>query len=252
MDRRDTIKSLLLGSLAGGALLAGCRIDEKEGETALPPAEESEGYGRTPAEKLRDEELMGETFFTETEMAMLSLLCGIILPADGQYGSAVDAGVPEFIEFIARDIPEHQLPLRGGMMWLNSRANRLFSAEFSACSPGQQKQLLDEIALPNEESPGLQQGVAFFSLLRSLVISGYYTTKTGIESLGYKGNVPNNWDGVPDDILAEHGLSYDADWLAKCANPARDEAASWDEEGKLLSSSAAIITNGASTPNTKK
>lgn len=236
MDRRETIKSLLLGSLAGGALLTGCRPEEKQ-ETPAPEAETpaSEGYGRTLEEMERDEEVMSETFFTEAEIAVLAVLCDLILPADGQSGSATDAGVPDFIEFIAKDIPEHQLPLRGGMMWLNHRANRAFGMEFIACTPEQQKQLLDEIAHPSEEAPELQQGVVFFTLLRSLVLSGYYTTRMGIESLGYQGNITNIWDGVPEDVLAEHGLSYDEEWLAKCANPNRDAVADWDEEGNLIS-----------------
>ncbi len=81
----------------------------------------------------------------------------------------------------------------------------------------------------------MQQGVVFFTLLRSLALTGYYTTKMGVESLGYQGNVSNIWDGVPEDILAEHGLSYDEDWLVKCNNPARAEVAEWDEEGNLVS-----------------
>ena len=235
MDRRDTIKSLLLGSLAGGAFLTGCRLDETEGVTPEAAASDSEGYGRTAEEKIRDEKLLAEPFFSEPELSTLAVLCDLILPADDQFGSATDAGVPAFIEFIAKDIPEHQVPLRGGMMWLNHRANRTFGAEFSACTEAQQKSLLDEIAFPNEDAPELQQGVIFFILLRSLVLTGYYTTKMGIESLRYQGNVPNNWDGVPEEVLAEHGLSYDEEWLAKCANADRDSVAEWDEEGRLVS-----------------
>ncbi|MCB0572125.1 MAG: gluconate 2-dehydrogenase subunit 3 family protein [Phaeodactylibacter sp.] len=236
MDRRDTIKSLLLGSLAGSALLAGCRLDEQEGGTPeTADTGSDEGYGRTPEEKKRDEELFSDSFFSEGEIATLAVLCDLILPADESSGSATEAGVPEFIEFIAKDIPEHQIPLRGGMMWLNHRAISMFGTAFIVCEEAQQKALLDEIARPNEEAPELQPGFTFFTLLRSLTLTGYYTTKMGIESLGYQGNVSNNWDGVPDDVLAEHGLAYDEQWLKKCANPARSEAARWDEEGNLLS-----------------
>ncbi len=234
MDRRDTIKSLLLGSLAGGALFTACSPEEMSPES-VAEAGATEGYGRTPVEAARDAELQSETFFTEAEITLLAVLCDLILPADENFGSATDAGLPEFIEFMAKDIPENQLPLRGGMMWLNHRANRQFGTEFTACSPEQQKSLLDEIALPNEEAPELEAGVLFFAHLRSMVLSGYYTTKTGIEELGYKGNVANIWDGVPEEVLKEHGLSYDEEWLAKCANPNRTEVAKWDEKGNLIS-----------------
>ena len=55
----------------------------------------------------------------------------------------------------------------------------------------------------------LQQGVVFFALLRSLVLTGYYTTQMGIESLGYQGNISNIWDGVPEDVLANAPKTHD-------------------------------------------
>jgi hypothetical protein len=58
----------------------------------------------------------------------------------------------------------------------------------------------------------------------------------GIEDLGYIGNSPNIWDGVPEEVLKEHGLSYDQEWLSKCVDQSkRDVLAEWDEEGNLIS-----------------
>jgi len=236
MRRRDTIKTLLVGSLAGGAILTGCDPDHNAdlaNEEGLP---EIDGYGRTGKEILRDEQLNSTEYFNEAELSMLAVLCDLILPADEKFGSATDAGVPEFIEFIVKDIPVHQLPIRGGMMWLNNRSNSEFNLEFAVCSEAQQKSLLDEIAYPPEDEevePG--PGVVFFNLMRNLVLTGYYTTKIGIESLGYKGNTPNVWDGVPQDVLDKHGMSYDKEWLAKCIDQdTRTDIAEWDSEGNLV------------------
>ena len=44
---------------------------------------------------------------------------------------------------------------------------------------------------------------------------GYFTSEVGIKELGYKGNSPNIWDGVPQDVLDQYGLEYDKDWLDK-------------------------------------
>ncbi|MEE1964223.1 gluconate 2-dehydrogenase subunit 3 family protein, partial [Allomuricauda taeanensis] len=64
---------------------------------------------------------------------------------------------------------------------------------------------------------------------------GFYTSKIGIEELGYKGNMPNVWDGVPDDVLEQHGVSYDPEWLAKCVDQSkRNIVAEWDENGNLI------------------
>ena len=51
-----------------------------------------------------------------------------------------------------------------------------------------------------EEQP---QEVQFFSLLRNLVLTGYFTSEVGIKELDYRGNMPNIWDGVPQDVLDE-------------------------------------------------
>jgi hypothetical protein len=49
------------------------------------------------------------------------------------------------------------------------------------------------------------------------------------------GNTPNIWDGVPDAVLARHGKSYDAEWLAKCVDQSRRNIkAEWDDEMNLI------------------
>ncbi|MEQ6119353.1 gluconate 2-dehydrogenase subunit 3 family protein [Reichenbachiella sp. MALMAid0571] len=235
MDRRDSLKSLLVGSLAGGLLINGCTPAEEVVSTTPEKAGEEKHYGRTPKEKKRDTDLMSDKFFSEHELATVAVLCDIILPANDEFGSATDAGVHEFIEFMSKDMPRHQLPLRGGLMWLDNRSNNKFGLEFKSCTDDQQKSLLDEIAYPDKAAPEVQQGVKFFSLMRDLTLSGYYTTQEGFKDLGYKGNTPNVWDGVPQDVLDKHGMKYEEEWLAKCLDPeTRNEIAQWDDDGNLL------------------
>nr|WKN39637.1 gluconate 2-dehydrogenase subunit 3 family protein [Tunicatimonas sp. TK19036] len=233
MDRRESMKSMLLGSLAGGLVINGCAPDKApEGPTA--PAEAGV-YGRTDEEKARDQKLMEGEFFTEPEIGTIATLCDLILPATQDFGSATEAGVPEFIAFIVKDITAYQTPLRGGLMWLNHRANKKFTKGFNDCSEAQQKELLDEIAYPEKASPEVAQGVDFFSRMRDLTLTGYYTSKMGIEELGYMGNRPNVWDGVPEDVLQQYGMEYEEEWLAKCVDQSkRDVLAEWDDDGNLL------------------
>ena len=73
----------------------------------------------------------------------------------------------------------------------------------------QQLQIVDDIAYPEKAKPIHSQGVAFFNLMRNLTASGYYTSKIGIADLGYMGNTPNVWEGVPADVLKQYGLSYE-------------------------------------------
>jgi len=234
MDRRDTIKSLLIGGIGTGLVLSGCQSGTEEKSFVEKP--EGSKYGRTEKEKARDAELMSETFFNEHEMATIAVLCDLILPATPTAGSATEAGVPEFVGFIVKDLPYHQTPIRGGIMWLDNRSNKLFNKNFQSCSDAQQKQLLDEIAWPNDASPEVEQGVKFFTRMRNLVLTGYYTTRMGLDDLGYKGNAPNVWDGVPPEVLEKHGLEYEPEWLAKCVDQEkRNILARWDEDGNLIS-----------------
>lgn len=238
MDRRKSIKSLLLGGVAGGLALHGCKPEAEaaaEAETALNGY--SYNYGRTPEEKELIMELEAEQFFSEHEMDTVKVLCALILPANEKFGSATDAGAPDFIEFMAKDIPELQTTLRGGLMWLDHRSNTEFGKEFKSAAEAEQKQLLDGIAYYDAAVPLREQAleIQFFALMRNLTLCGYFTSKMGIEDLGYKGNTPNVWDGVPQEVLDQHGVAYDEEWLAKCVDQSqRGVIAEWDEAGNLL------------------
>ncbi|MEQ9299534.1 MAG: gluconate 2-dehydrogenase subunit 3 family protein [Cyclobacteriaceae bacterium] len=236
MDRRESMKSLLIGTMAGGVLLQGC-APESADTSAMPVSkpEDKGKYGRTIEEKARDEKLLGSQGFSETELATIAILCDLILPSTDSAGGALDASVPEFIDFIAKDIPSHELPIKGGLMWLESRSNNTFGLPFVKLTDVQRKSLLDEIAYSETAAPEVSPGVAFFSRMRNLTLTGYYTTKMGIEDLGYKGNQPNVWDGVPQEVLDEHGMAYDKAWLAKCVDQSkREDIAEWDDQGNLL------------------
>lgn len=235
MKRRETIKSMLVGGIAGPLFIAGCQPEHAD--VKIKGKESTPGpYGRTDKEKEHDAKVYASKFLTEHELATIAVLCDLILPATATAGSATDAGVPEFIDFIVKDITSHQLPIRGGLMWLDHRSGRLFDTNFISCNMQQQKQILDEIAYPDDVAPELAQGAEFFSRMRNLVLTGYYTTRMGIDDLGYQGNVANVWDGVPEDVLDKHGMSYEKEWLAKCVDQEkRNVLAQWDEEGRLVS-----------------
>ncbi len=237
MNRRDTIKSLLLGSVATGLALHGCAPkDVKESEAISNSV--TGLYGRTPEEIEHDEEIFAEEFLNKHELSTIAVLCDIILPSNDTHGSATDAGVQDFIEFIVKDLPDHQTPLRGGLMWLDNYTNKTYGKEFVNCTNTEQLAVCDKIAYPTkkDEPSEFKQGEKFFTRMRNLTLTGYYTSKIGIEALGYVGNTPNVWDGVPQDILDKHGLSYDPVWLSKCVDQSkRGDIAKWDDEGNLIS-----------------
>ena len=207
MDRRKYLKTLAVGSVGASVLLNSCDTAPKEAVKEIPA---KFSFDRTPEELAREEKLRLEKFFDDHEMKTISILADIIIPKDETSGSATDAGVPAFIEFIVKDMPHHQTPLRGGLKWLDIQCMKRYSTDFASCSSTQQIEIVDEIAFPEKVKPEFAQGAAFFNTLRDLTACGFFTSEMGIKDLGYAGNKPNQWDGVPQDVLDQYKLKYDA------------------------------------------
>lgn len=218
MDRRKSLK-LIAGSVATTAFLDACKTDDKK-STASVNAKSFDAktftLDRAKEELERENKIFSETFFTEHEMATLAVVSDIIIPKDEVSGSATDAGVPDFIEFIVKDKPEFQIPMRGGLRWLDMQCLKKYNADFKSSTSAQQIEMIDAIAYPNKAKAAMKQGVNFFSLMRNLTATGFYTSKIGIEDIGYIGNVATKWNGVPDEVLKQYGLAYTEKELKEC------------------------------------
>lgn len=217
MDRRKSLKIIAGTALAGGAALAGCNPgEEKKTEVAAEPVF---NLDRNPEELKHEKELLAMgRFFTDHEMATITVLADIIIPKDEISGSASDAKVPDFIEFIVKDMPEHQTPLRGGLRWLDIQCFKQYDKSFVDCSEAQRIDMVDQIAYPKKAKPEMKAGVSFFSLMRNLTATGFYTSQIGVADIGYQGNKPNQWNGVPADILEQYKLAYSERELKECVS----------------------------------
>ena len=237
MDRRESIKTLILGTGAISLGLHACTTESSEALLDQEIAVAETYFGRTPEELERINQLNCEQLFNAHELETIGVLSSVILPPKEPYGGPIEAGVPDFIEFIGKDMPRLQNSLLGGLMWLDHEANTAFGTDFKSTPLTQQKELLDPIAFHDPEIPMREQslGIQFFALMRNLTLTGYYTSELGIKDLGYQGNRPNVWDGVPQDVLDQHGVAYDPEWIAKCIDQStRGDIATWDENGNLL------------------
>ncbi|MGA1414690.1 MAG: gluconate 2-dehydrogenase subunit 3 family protein [Candidatus Kapaibacteriota bacterium] len=203
MDRRKSLKALAVGTLSGAVLLDACKPGDKK-DAANKSLADGFTLDRQPEELAQYDKVTAETFFTAHEMATIAVLADIIIPKDEVSGSATDAKVPEFIEFIVKDMPQHQVPMRGGLRWLDIHSFKKKGKSFVELDEKSKIEIVDEIAYPKKAAPE----VAFFSLMRNLTATGFYTSKIGIEDVGYKGNQPNQWNGVPDDVLKQYGVAY--------------------------------------------
>lgn len=234
MDRRKNIKLLITGGLGSGLLLTQACKSDATNET-IPSSTKTGLYGRIPEEIERDKAILSQEGFNASEMAVITTLAEIICPKDKDCVGATAAGVPAFIDFIAKDIPDNKLPIQGGIMWLENEALGRFGKGFVSCSHDQQILIVEDIAWPDKALPEHSQGVKFFNKMRDLTMTGYFTSREGIKDLGYMGNVPNAWDGVPDDELKKHGFTYDNKWKDLYVKAEqRNKVAQWDDKGNLI------------------
>jgi gluconate 2-dehydrogenase gamma chain len=148
-------------------------------------------------------------FFTAHEYATVAVLVDLIIPKDERSGSATDAGVPEFMDFMMVDQPRRQVAMRGGLALIDRLSEEQFAKRFVACSDQQRRQVLDQIAYSNNAPAGRSQAVAFFSSFRDLTASGFWTTRMGIADLQYQGNAfLDEWNGCLEEALNKLGVKY--------------------------------------------
>jgi gluconate 2-dehydrogenase gamma chain len=221
MDRRKSIKTLVIGGISISAVAEACKLHDN---SPVPPAEKEKesilsGINRMKEELAHEKIINAEPpFFTTDEMKTITILGDIIIPRDKVSGNASDAKVPAFIEFIVKDKPELQTPLRGGIRWLNVQCLNSYSKSFNDCDNNRQMEMVDKIAWPKKAKPEMLAGVAFFNLMRNLVATGFYTSEIGVKDVGYIGNMPNQWNGVPEEVLKQYNLSYSEKELKECVS----------------------------------
>jgi gluconate 2-dehydrogenase gamma chain len=146
-------------------------------------------------------------FFTAHEYATVGVLVDLIIPRDDRSGSATEAGVPAFMDFMMTDQPRRQIAMRGGLAMIDRLALDRVGKRFVSAADGERRLLLDEIAYTSNPDRGLSQAIAFFSSFRDLTASGFWSTKMGVADLQYQGNVfVSEWTGCPDAALKKLGV----------------------------------------------
>src|SRR5215211_1235093 len=171
MDRRESLKFIAWSTVSTSLILDACKTKDKPDEKTQVKDASVSGVDRMEEEKLNDENLRTAKFFTEHEMATIAVLADIIIPRDEVSGSATDAKVPDFIEFMVKDRPENQIPMRGGLRWLDVQSLKQFNKSFVDCTEQERIVLVDQIAYPKKAKPEMAQGVAFFNLMRNMTAS---------------------------------------------------------------------------------
>ena len=194
MNRRDVVQLLAVAPLAAAVSWAPESVREA---SARARAALARGVPYTPQH------------FTAHEWETVRVLVDLIIPKDERSGSAKDAGVPEFMDFMLGDDPDLETPVRGGLAWLDHECDDRYGRAFVASSDAERAAVLDDIAWPKRAQPRHSAGVAFFNRFRDLTASGFFSSKLGIEDLRYIGNTfVAEWRGCPPEALAKLGVTY--------------------------------------------
>lgn len=149
---------------------------------------------------------------TAGELATLSALCDMIIPADEKSPAASAVGVPAYInEYVSApyDWAERALVrVRGGLVWLDVESGKRFEKPFVQLTVAQRTAICDDICYQPTAKPEFKPGARFFNEIRNLTQSGFYTSDAGMKDLGYVGNVPlAKFDGPPPEVLRKLGLA---------------------------------------------
>jgi len=212
LGRRSALKLIGTAPLAAGFAVTSAEAQVAHQHAARAVAATVKGAKYAP------------TFFTAHEWQTVRVLVDLIIPKDERSGSATDAGVPEFMDFLMTDPAEsdrtretRQTAMRGGLAWIDTECRRRFGQPLVACTPAQQAALLDDIAFwkggDEERDPEdvaqmpMAHGPAFFASFRDLTASGFWSSKMGVDDLGFVGNTPTTWTGPPEEVLKKLGLS---------------------------------------------
>ena len=193
-------------------------MKRREAVNAMALAALTAAFKWTPAEAQRAANLARAalqgpytpTFFTPHEWDTVRVLADLVIPRDERSGSATEAGVPEYMDFMLNDRPDGQTPMRGGLAWLDNECQERFGKTFLTCSDAERASVLDDIAWPKKAKPAMGNGVAFFNMFRDMTASGFWSSKIGVTDLGYQGNTfVADWKGCPPEALQKLGVEYE-------------------------------------------
>lgn len=197
MSRREAVQ--LLSVLPIAAALGLSRVDHDKAWRYVEDARSLAADGVAFAPK----------FFTPAEFRTVGILADMIIPRDERSGSATDAGVPEFMDFIMTDRPNNQKWMRPGLAWIDAQSTTRSGKPFADASVAQREQILNDIAWPARAPATMADGVTFFNRFRDLTSSGFWSSRIGVKDLRYIGSTFNpNWTGCPPEALAKLGVSY--------------------------------------------
>jgi hypothetical protein len=209
MNRREALQNLL--AIPAGLAIAPDALDHAAAHAQAALEQEhgahEQGAPAQGAAAQQPRPAYRPKQFTTDEWRLVRLLVNYVIPRDARSGSAIDAGVPEFMDFMLGENAGMRTWMKNGLGWMNAECRNRFKKGFVSCSDAQRREVLDAIAFPKKAAAEMKPGVDFFNSFRNLTASGFFSSRIGIADLGYIGNRPvAKWEGTPPAVMRKLGL----------------------------------------------
>ncbi|MEP6917828.1 MAG: gluconate 2-dehydrogenase subunit 3 family protein [Acidobacteriota bacterium] len=174
LNRRDAIRRLAAGGMGAAASVlwvdALSALARVQAEHVHPAAAAAQRAATWSPRVLKPHQL--ETVATMSER---------IIPQTDTPGAKA-ALVDRFIDSVLREAtPADRKSFLDGLAWTDTRSKALFGKTFVAATPAQQIELLTRLAPKEGVSGESAAGVAFFQAIKSMTITGYYSTEVGLQ-----------------------------------------------------------------------
>jgi gluconate 2-dehydrogenase gamma chain len=211
VDRRTALK-VIAAAAAMPTVLAACERGETDPAAPLSPSRNPLAAGTPTDPDLLAGVVPWDRSLTQDELDTLAVLCDLIIPADDRSPAATALGAHDFIdEWVSapyEGMKRDKVLVRGGIVWLDGEANRRFGGRFRDLTEARMIEICDDICYGPEAAPEFQAASRFFDKVRDLTATAFYTTKEGMDDVGYVGNVPlSRWDPPPPEALRHVGLT---------------------------------------------
>ncbi len=131
----------------------------------------------------------------------LERLTDLIVPVENGKPGAVAARAAAWIDMLASENPQLKDLYTGGISWIDGAMKKRGAADFVSAPPGEQTALLDLIAYRRNQSPELDPGIQFFTLVRRMTVDAFYTSEIGIADIDYQGNRPQATYPAPTEAI---------------------------------------------------
>ena len=181
LNRRDALRKLAAGGIGAAAsvswvdnLSARARVQADQLHAVVASTQSTTGW--VPR------------ILNRHQHDTVATLVELIIPQTDTAG-AKSALVDRFVDaLLAEAQRSDRASFLSGLAWLDRRSKALYARDFVTASPAQQAELLTKLSA--DASAEERSGVAFFTAIKAMTITGYYTSEVGLrDELGDDGRM---------------------------------------------------------------